>query len=786
MLSEWLCLPKEDNSNWQRIISRTKPSSDLYKIIRWNQTIDETKDDIENISKHLDTLSVTIETQTNDLIEKNEIFEQKKIHLNVKHFGAKGDGITDDTKSIKNAFLELQNNQGNGTLFFPHGTYKITQGFGTDPQNVQEFMNNIIIEGDRATILVDHDNLIGSVRIFTLEGNNITVRGFHFESTLELDLFDTDPVTYYTKGIIGLEIGGKAALYNGITDHIDYYKEKVLVENCSFKWIHSPIICTQTSHGMIRNNNIFGYLSTAIVLWTCPENIQVLNNHIDLGADDGIALGFFPFTGSLFVEPSAWSVAERYSGGHQVIGNYISRTRGKCIKVGGLSDILISKNICELSLNSSIVIEGDPIYHRSGVKNIQIIGNIIKYGGRFYDIESKHEYYRGPVDTENHAISMFRSPATRGDPNNPLPQNILIDSNIVENPSGNGIEVGFADTITILNNIVITGTYNQSSDPLNETFVETMGNAFRTRDVTDTRICDNIVLETANVLWLYIYFIENVNVLKNDIHIKNNTIPPNNNNIFHESGVTLLSGLLDHDMIQGNHYSFMKSFNPPTIEETEYNQSLMKIGTSGESVTMEIKRCPWGTPNSLEAAMFVRNHTTTNRSINLSGEYHASGSDYAEYMIKSNPNIEYKKGDILGINEFGRLTNIFDDSKHFVIKSTEPGIVGNDIWHLLENELLTGDEENKNLSNKEKLQLLRKWVDRIAFVGQVPINYQDEKENIKEGYFVIPIKNQQTGLIDISFISPNDLTFDQFKKSVGKIIKFENHSRQPIVMVKMV
>lgn len=43
--------------------------------------------------------------------------------INVKDFGAKGDGVTDDTEAIRNAINQIDEND---VLFFPKGTYLLT------------------------------------------------------------------------------------------------------------------------------------------------------------------------------------------------------------------------------------------------------------------------------------------------------------------------------------------------------------------------------------------------------------------------------------------------------------------------------------------------------------------------------------------------------------------------------------------------------------------------------------------------------------------------------------
>lgn len=66
-------------------------------------------------------------------LNKPEIIDKvnsklEKITINIKEFGAKGDGITDDTQAIQNAINKVKEN---GTLFIPDGVYMI-KGAKTD------------------------------------------------------------------------------------------------------------------------------------------------------------------------------------------------------------------------------------------------------------------------------------------------------------------------------------------------------------------------------------------------------------------------------------------------------------------------------------------------------------------------------------------------------------------------------------------------------------------------------------------------------------------------------
>ncbi|MGK2286240.1 hypothetical protein [Pedomonas sp. V897] len=79
-------------------------------------------------------------------------------------------------------------------------------------------------------------------------------------------------------------------------------------------------------------------------------------------------------------------------------------------------------------------------------------------------------------------------------------------------------------------------------------------------------------------------------------------------------------------------------------------------------------------------AMVIGNNTTTSRSINAAGTINTNGADYAEYVLKAWYCSALNPGAICGINADGLLTDRFDDAHTFVIKSTNPAVVGNDTW----------------------------------------------------------------------------------------------------------
>jgi hypothetical protein len=176
------------------------------------------------------------------------------------------------------------------------------------------------------------------------------------------------------------------------------------------------------------------------------------------------------------------------------------------------------------------------------------------------------------------------------------------------------------------------------------------------------------------------------------------------------------------------------------------------------------------------AALFVQKDTSSGRSISAAGTINASGADYAEYMTKSG-DFTVAKGDVVGINAQGKLTNVFADAVSFVVKSTDPSYVGGDIWSSVE---ALGEKPKDDATQAEKdayeaeVELARQAVDRIAFAGQVPVNVI----GATSGQYIIPVNDN--GAIKGQAVS--NPTFEQYQSSVGKVIAIEADGRARIIV----
>jgi len=159
--------------------------------------------------------------------------------------------------------------------------------------------------------------------------------------------------------------------------------------------------------------------------------------------------------------------------------------------------------------------------------------------------------------------------------------------------------------------------------------------------------------------------------------------------------------------------------------------------------------------NTTGTTIFVGKLNSSGRSINAGGTINAMGLDYAEYMTKSTSE-NINKGDIVGIDSNGLLTDLFELSISFGIKSTNPSFVGGDEWG--------ANKEDTNLLEQE-----RQKVDRIAFSGQVPCNVL----GANVGDYIIPVNDNGK----IKGIAVSNPTFEQYQISVGKVWKIMEDGR---------
>ena len=132
------------------------------------------------------------------------------------------------------------------------------------------------------------------------------------------------------------------------------------------------------------------------------------------------------------------------------------------------------------------------------------------------------------------------------------------------------------------------------------------------------------------------------------------------------------------------------------------------------------------------------------------------GADFAEYMYKSNPSDLFASGEIVGIDVNGKITKQYSLSYHFMVVSRCPGIVAG------------GNEQNKDLQ------------ETIGYCGRIKINCP----SAQVGHHIIPQAANDGSILAVS-VDSNNITFDQYRMSVGRVVSKDSNSC-PIIVLKSV
>ena len=109
---------------------------------------------------------------------------------NVKEYGATGDGVSNDTKAIRNCINAANNATGANTVYFPAGTYMVhdipmTAREDRGAARLDSAPTDLVLEGDGAAKSILKRNPIGGTenRVATVEGgNNLTIRDLGFDA----------------------------------------------------------------------------------------------------------------------------------------------------------------------------------------------------------------------------------------------------------------------------------------------------------------------------------------------------------------------------------------------------------------------------------------------------------------------------------------------------------------------------------------------------------------------------------------------------------------------------
>lgn len=416
--------------------------------------------------------------------------------VSVSFYGAKGDGITDDTAAIQSAINGLTEG---GIVYFPSGTYMISDTLLVDTKD------NVTFFSKNATIKLSTELVNSAIRI--LDSTKIVIDGLIIEGT-----------------------GVDLTLATGYAHHGVYVNgcEDITIKNCEiFNHSGGGIMLLETSMARIKDNYLhgniyifdiaFGYaINTAIIkeAWIegnrCEsfnkfgihvqgwgEKVTITNNHVKNKHGYGIMIYRFEDAGNTeywkdivisnnFVQNISHDDTVGYFNG---MGIYIQTAEKVTVTGNVVRDVLKSRPDADapnrtlapgaISINGSreVTCTGN-IVDGSGIDGIDVVnvekasqgstvvGNVLLnvyqvgiYAQAVQNVIISSNITSGTVDNKGTGINVISHPTTETKDN-------IVSSNKVKGGFAVGISVSkgtgtIVEGITVDGNMVqdVTGTY---------------------------------------------------------------------------------------------------------------------------------------------------------------------------------------------------------------------------------------------------------------------------------------------------------------------------------------
>ena len=476
--------------------------------------------------------------------------------INVKDFGAKGDGVTDDTVAIQNAV-----NSGK-SIYFPQGIYIVSS---TITDNIRAQSRAFY---GAQTNAGEHNVLSGAVIKFTnnsigwdIQGSHIFFIGLNFTQ----DTRDNSFIALRYKAIAN-------------TDDIDGY-----VENCCFHRCGKAIECWGRT--IVSRNNNFVNCETGIKLEWDTSGVEYTS-----------WMQTPPFANrALQIIGNRW-----HSTGGKLIENNgdvlrSSKIEGNVLDIGGalihdnkgLDSVIIKGNVCDFAQSWIMLLKGD-------IYNTLIDGNMLSgiYSRKDYSsVQNVPSGAFGIIDVEGENVN-----------------GLTITNNILQGYLRRGISFyNDVDTTKNIYNIVISNNKFESGK------VGTTGygasSIFHSSQIHGMSIIGNSITNPSDggsVCLLFSHTGANVHELVcKDNYIGNNVLYNNQNAIINPEEIQTEYGRLynTNEDISGSSYTFTNKsnysmtavFNKPDST----NQRIGFYGEDGNYVTIGVNMYPsgGGTPN---------------------------------------------------------------------------------------------------------------------------------------------------------------------------------------------
>ncbi|HKX73157.1 MAG TPA: right-handed parallel beta-helix repeat-containing protein [Candidatus Saccharimonadales bacterium] len=249
--------------------------------------------------------------------------------INVKDYGATGDGSTDDTAAIAGAVAALTSGS---TLYFPGGTYVTSQ---------------VLLSGKSN---------------FKITGAGATIRGSNTANAV----LRLSTCTFFE--VSGLNVHHANASVRNSTGHgmhLSNCTDYLVAHNTVYGTAAAGIISFTGSRGTVSANSVHDTLADGIHHTKGSSSITVTGNNLVNTGDDSLAVVSYLADGAICTDIS-------------LTGNTVYQANARGIAVVGGENVTISGNTVRTTKSAGIYVSQESSWNTYGVNTVAVVGNTVK------------------------------------------------------------------------------------------------------------------------------------------------------------------------------------------------------------------------------------------------------------------------------------------------------------------------------------------------------------------------------------------------------------------------